>query len=57
MRLIRQNVGIVVVPNALGMLGATAGLVGPLAATALNNGSSVVAALNGLRPLLPPAPR
>lgn len=56
MTLIRQNVGLVVVPNAVGMLGASLGLVGPLAATAVNNGSSVVAALNGLRPLLPAQP-
>jgi hypothetical protein len=31
-------------------------MVGPLVATALNNGSSVAAAMNGLRPLLAKAP-
>jgi Cu2+-exporting ATPase len=51
MTLVRQNVGLVAVPNASGMLLATGGLVGPLAATALNNGSALVAGLNGLRPL------
>jgi hypothetical protein len=52
MRLIRQNLTIVGIPNAAGMLLASVGLVGPVAATALNNGSNVTAALNGLRPLL-----
>ncbi|MBV9581261.1 MAG: heavy metal translocating P-type ATPase [Chloroflexi bacterium] len=52
LRLIRQNLAIVAVPNAAGMALATLGLLGPVAATAINNGSSVAAALNGLRPLL-----
>jgi Cu2+-exporting ATPase len=52
MRLIRQNLAIVGVPNAAGMALATAGLVNPVLATAINNGSNVAAALNGLRPLL-----
>jgi cation transport ATPase len=33
------------------MLLAALGVVGPLAATVLDNGSSVAAAVNGLRPL------
>ncbi len=41
MRIIRQNLAIVGVPNATGMLLAAIGLLGPVAATALNNGSSV----------------
>jgi Cu2+-exporting ATPase len=52
MILIRQNLAIVGVPNATGMLLAGFGVLGPVAATALNNGSSVAAALNGLRPLI-----
>jgi heavy metal translocating P-type ATPase len=52
MRLLRQNLTIVGIPNAAGMLLASVGLVGPVAATALNNGSNVTAALNGLRPLI-----
>ncbi|MBV9354766.1 MAG: heavy metal translocating P-type ATPase [Chloroflexi bacterium] len=52
MTLIRQNLAIVGVPNAAGMLLAGFGALGPVAATALNNGSSVAAALNGLRPLM-----
>jgi Cu2+-exporting ATPase len=50
--LIRQNLVIVGAPNAAGLLLASLGIVGPVAATALNNGSNVAAALNGLRPLL-----
>ncbi|HEY9811275.1 MAG TPA: heavy metal translocating P-type ATPase [Halomicronema sp.] len=52
MGLIRQNTGIVAIPNLIGL--ALAGTVGlnPLAATVVNNGSSVVAGVNGLRPLL-----
>ena len=51
MALVRQNVALVAVPNASGMLLATGGAVGPLVAAALNNGSALLAALNGLRPL------
>lgn len=51
MALVRQNVGLVAVPNATGMLLATGGLLGPLAAAVLNNGSALLAGLNGLRPL------
>jgi Cu2+-exporting ATPase len=52
MTLIQQNLAIVGAPNAMGMALAGFGLLGPVAATALNNGSSVAAALNGLRPLM-----
>jgi P-type Cu2+ transporter len=52
MRLIRQNLAIVGLPNATGMVLASLGALGPVAATALNNGSSVAAAVNGLRPLM-----
>jgi Cu2+-exporting ATPase len=52
MGLVRQNIGIIAVPNAGGMALASVGLLNPLGATALNNGSSIVAALNSLRPLL-----
>ncbi len=52
MALIRQNTGIVAIPNLAGLvLAGTVGL-NPLAATVVNNGSSVVAGVNGLRPLL-----
>ncbi|HBB32274.1 MAG TPA: heavy metal translocating P-type ATPase [Cyanobacteria bacterium UBA8803] len=51
-QLIRQNTGIVAVPNLSGLV--LAGSVGlnPMAATLINNGSSVIAGLNGLRPIL-----
>ena len=51
MGLVKQNLTIVGVPNALGMGLATLGLAGPVISTFLNNGSAVVAALNSLRPL------
>jgi P-type E1-E2 ATPase len=51
MRLIRQNWDIVFWPNALA-LGLTAGgVLGPIGATVVSNGSAVAAALNALRPL------
>ncbi|HXM54625.1 MAG TPA: heavy metal translocating P-type ATPase [Candidatus Dormibacteraeota bacterium] len=56
MTIIRQNVALVAVPNAFGMLLATLGLLGPLAAAVLNNGSALLAALNGLRPLMGTTP-
>lgn len=50
--IIHQNTGIVAIPNLYGM--AIAGTVGmnPMTATLINNGSSVIAGVNGLRPLL-----
>lgn len=54
MRTVRQNVGIVVVPNAAGMV--VASLIGltPVAAVLVNNGAAIVAEMNGFRPLLGP---
>lgn len=52
MGLVRQNLTLVVVPNVAGMVLAGLGLLNPIAATAINNGSAVLAAVNGLRPLL-----
>ncbi|HEY9606299.1 MAG TPA: heavy metal translocating P-type ATPase [Allocoleopsis sp.] len=52
MQLIHQNTGIIAVPNLAAMvLAVTVGL-DPLAATLVNNGTTVVAGVNGLRPLL-----
>ncbi|HYW27226.1 MAG TPA: heavy metal translocating P-type ATPase [Terriglobales bacterium] len=51
MSLVRQNVALVAVPNSAGLALATVGVLGPLAATVLNNGSALFAGLNGLRPL------
>lgn len=57
MRVVHQNVGIVVVPNASGMV--VAALVGldPVLAVLINNGSAIVAEMNGFRPLLGPRGR
>jgi Cu2+-exporting ATPase len=52
MDLIHQNTGIVAIPNLGALVLAVAIGIDPLAATLVNNGSTVVAGLNGLRPLL-----
>lgn len=51
-RLVRQNFKIVAIPNAAAIALAAGGLLGPPGATFINNGSTVAAGLNGLRPLL-----
>jgi len=51
LRTIRQSIGIVAVPNALALGLAAAGLLSPIAATLLNNGSAIVAGLHALRPV------
>lgn len=52
MQLIHQNTGIVAIPNLAALaVAATVGIT-PLAATIVNNGSTIVAGFNGLRPLL-----
>ncbi len=56
--LMNQNIALIAAPNALGLGGAIAGGMNPAVAAFLNNGSAVVAAANGLRPLLgKPKPR
>jgi P-type E1-E2 ATPase len=51
MRLIEQNFALVGVPNAGAMALATAGLLNPIGATVISNGSTMLAAMNSLRPL------
>jgi P-type E1-E2 ATPase len=51
MGLVRENVTLVAVPNAAALALATMGGLPPLAATGVNNGSTLVAGVNGLRPL------
>jgi P-type Cu2+ transporter len=51
MNVVRQNLAIIGVPNVAGMALAATGLLGPLGATVMNNGSSIAAAANSLRPL------
>lgn len=50
-QVVRQNIGIVAVPNALGLALAMVGRLNPLTATVVNNGSTLLAAANALRPL------
>ena len=52
MRLVNQNIGIVGVVNLAALTVATATGLSPTTAAVVHNGSTVVAALNGLRPLL-----
>lgn len=50
--IIRENVVLVAAPNAVGLALAVGGRLTPLAATLVNNGSTLLATGNGLRPLL-----
>lgn len=52
MEVIHQNTAIVAVPNMAAMIAAVLIGIDPLTATIVNNGSSVLAGLNGLQPLL-----
>ncbi len=51
-QLIRQNTSIIAIPNLAALVVATLFGLNPLAATVVNNGSTVVAGINGLRPIL-----
>ncbi len=51
-RLVRQNYQIVALPNAAALLLAASGLLGPPGATFINNGTTIAAGINGLRPLM-----
>ena len=51
MRLVRQDIAFVSVPNGVALAAATAGALPPLAATVVNNGSTLLAGANSLRPL------
>lgn len=50
--LIHQNTGIVAIPNLGALIIAVLFGLNPLAATVVNNGSTIVAGVNGLRPIL-----
>ncbi len=50
--LIEQNTAIVAIPNLAAIVFAVLVGINPLAATLVNNGSTVVAGVNGLRPIL-----
>lgn len=56
-QLIQQNTGIVVVPNLGALVIAVLFGLNPLGATVINNGSTIVAGVNGLRPILKHSPQ
>lgn len=51
MGLVRQNIGLVIAANAVTLAGGVLFSMGPLASVLINNGSIVVAGVNGLRSL------
>jgi Cu2+-exporting ATPase len=51
MSLVRQNIAIVAVPNTGALALATLGMLSPITATVFNNGSTLLAGANALRPL------
>ena len=51
-RLIHQNWKIISIPNTIALGLACIGLLGPIGATLLSNGSAIIATLNGLRPIM-----
>lgn len=54
--LIKQNWKIISVPNTIALGLTCVGLLGPIAATLLSNGSAIVATMNGLRPIMEETP-
>lgn len=56
MGVLRQNVNIVVWPTALGIAASLVGRATPLLSTLISHGTTIVAGLNGLRPLFPQEP-
>ena len=50
--LMNQNIALIAAPNAAGLGAAVASGINPAVAAFLSNGSTVLAAANGLRPLL-----
>ena len=54
--LIRQNWNIISIPNTIALGLACVGLLGPIGATLLSNGSAIIATMNGLRPIMEARP-
>jgi Cu2+-exporting ATPase len=54
---VRQNLGIIVVPNAIAIALGALGLIGPPLAAIINNGATILAVLVGTAPLLRSAKR
>jgi Cu2+-exporting ATPase len=55
MTIVRQNIGLVAAPNSIGLALAGFGRLRPLSAALVNNGSTLLAGANALRPLAGPA--
>jgi Cu2+-exporting ATPase len=55
-RLIHQSWDIIMIPNTIALGLAAVGLLGPIGATLLSNGSNILATANGLRPLIGATP-
>jgi heavy metal translocating P-type ATPase len=51
MAILKQNINIIVGPTAIGLAGSVMGLSTPLISTVINNGTTVLAGLNAMRPL------
>lgn len=51
MAILKQNINIIVGPTAVGLAGSVLGVSTPLISTIINNGTTVIAGLNSLRPL------
>ncbi|MDF0666067.1 MAG: heavy metal translocating P-type ATPase [Nitrospira sp.] len=54
--LIKQNWKIISIPNTIALGLACVGLLGPIGATLLSNGSAIAATMNGLRPIMEEKP-
>ncbi|MDF0644228.1 MAG: heavy metal translocating P-type ATPase [Nitrospira sp.] len=54
--LIQQNWKIISIPNTIALGLAVIGLLGPIGATLLSNGSAIIATMNGLRPIMEQRP-
>ena len=54
--LIQQNWKIISIPNTIALVLAGIGLLGPIGATLLSNGSAIIATMNGLRPIMEQRP-
>jgi Cu2+-exporting ATPase len=52
-RILNQNVNVIIAPTVIGMAAAAVGLSNPLISTIINNGTTVVTGLNALRPMFP----
>ena len=52
---VKQVLGVVLVPNALAILAGAFGLINPVMAAVINNGSTIAAAAHAVAPLLRPA--